>query len=639
LQNAITAICGQTPTISENPSPDSIVLELLSDGLYCNGAVTDEERSQLDAEGYIIKYCKAAFGKYLLIAGKSGAAILYGVFGFLRRLQCGTFKSSSVILENPSLKLRMLNQWDNMDGSIERGYAGKSIFFSNNKFSNDWDRIRDYARLMASAGLNAIVLNNVNVHTVETRLITKDFLPDVAKTAEIFRNYGIKTFLSINYSSPMELGGLSTADPLDPAVAAWWKKKAAEIYSCIPDFGGFLVKADSEFRPGPFTYGRNHAEGANMLAAALKQYGGLVIWRCFVYNCTQDWRDRITDRANAAYDNFMPLDGLFADNVLLQIKNGPMDFQVREPVTPLFGGLKSTNIILEFQITQEYTGQQKHLCYLAPMWEEVLDFDTWSSGSGSTVRKLLTSAPRHSQRSGIAAVSNIGTDANWTGHDLAQANLYSLGRLAWDPSLSSREIAEEWTVQTFGTDSVVKETVCGMLMKSRSIYESYSSPLGIGWMVNPSHHYGPSVDGYEYSAWGTYHRADHLGIGVDRSVASGTGYAGRYNSPVSAMYETPGSCPEELLLFFHHILYNYKLKTGKTLIQHIYDTHFEGAEEAATLVEKWESLRSLIPSGCFERVLKRLKEQSIHSCEWRDVVNTYFYRKSGIADERNRKIY
>ncbi len=638
LKTAFKSLTGNAPRMVRVPSKNgSVVLEVLSE--KPSGDSPDPIQEVPGQEGYIIKHVSTGTGQFLLIAGRSGAGVLYGVFALLRLIQCGSFSENCHIADGPATALRMLNQWDNMDGSIERGYAGRSIFFDKGYFINDTERIRDYARLMASVGLNGIVLNNVNVHRLETRLITKEYLPLVSRTADIFRQYGIKTFLSINYCSPMELGGLSTADPLDEGVQAWWSEKASEIYDYIPDFGGFLVKADSEFRPGPFTYGRNHAEGANMLAAALKPYGGLVIWRCFVYNCTQDWRDRVTDRANAAYDNFMALDGCFADNVLLQIKNGPMDFQVREPVSPLIGGLKHTSFLLEFQITQEYTGQQKHLCYLAPMWKEVLDFDTHMDGTGSTVRQLLSDAPAKGMHTGFAAISNIGDDCNWTGHDLAQANLYCYGRLAWDPGLSPEAIASEWVRQTFGSQPFVFETITDMLLRSYSIYESYTAPLGIGWMVNPNHHYGPSVDGYEYSAWGTYHRADCHGIGVDRSVALGTGYAGRYHEPNSTAYEHPGTCPEELLLFFHHIPYTYKLQSGTALIQYIYDSHFEGAEQAAVLVKRWEALHGRIHPECHARVLKRLQEQAIHACEWRDVINSYFYRKSGIPDEKGRRIY
>ncbi len=655
LKKALNAIFQKTPEIVIhpvcNPVRNGTVLlykiregsndhALVSeDNSCCSACINDSEAAELGTGGFIIKRCRLENGvSFTVIAAKTSAGALYGVFALIRHILCGSFTDDLHIAESPSTPVRMLDQWDNMDGSIERGYAGKSIFYQNNKIKEDFSRIEDYARLMASVGLNGIVLNNVNVHHHETRLITKELLPEVSKLAELFRRYGIKVFLSVNYSSPIELGGLDTADPLDDKVQAWWNEKAAEIYSFIPDFGGFLVKADSEFRPGPFTYGRNHAQGANMLAAALKPYGGVVIWRCFVYNCRQDWRDRVTDRANSAYDNFMPLDGSFEDNVILQIKNGPMDFQVREPVSPLIGGLKKSNTILELQITQEYTGQQRHLCYLAPMWKNVLNFDTYSCGKGSTVAKILSGA-NQDILTGITAVSNIGDDMNWTGHDLAQANLYCFGRLAWDPGLTSEAIAKEWVLQTFGSDPAVVDTIIGMLMDSYQIYEAYTSPLGIGWMVNPSHHYGPSVDGYEYSAWGTYHRADHEGIGVDRTVSGGTGFTGRYFPPNSEIYESPETCPEELLLFFHRIPYRHRLKSGVTLIQHIYDTHFEGAEKAAGLIDRWKSLEDKIDPGCFFRVLERLKEQAEHACEWRDVINSYFFRKSGIPDEKFRMIY
>jgi alpha-glucuronidase len=533
----------------------------------------------------------------------------------------------------------MINHWDNMDGSIERGYAGNSIFFRDNQFISDKDSVRDYARLLASVGINGVSINNVNVHDQETRLITRELLPEVALLADIFRSYGIRLYLSINYSSPIDLGGLSTADPLDGTVQDWWCQKASEVYSFIPDLGGFLVKADSEFRPGPFTYGRTHAEGANMLAKALEPFGGIVIWRCFVYNCQQDWRDRATDRANAAYDHFMPLDGEFKDNVVLQIKNGPMDFQVREPVSPLFGGLKKTNQILELQITQEYTGQQRHVCFLIPQWKEVLDFETWCDGPGSTVKNLVCGKVYPQKHCGFAAVSNIGDNANWTGHILAQANLYGYGRLVWNPDLSSETIADEWVRLTFSNDPEVIETISKILLKSWETYEHYTSPLGIGWMVNPNHHYGPSVDGYEYSAWGTYHRADWLGIGVDRTVATGTGFAGRYHKPNAEMFEDMNKCPEELLLFFHRVEYKHRLKSGKTLIQHIYDTHFEGVEEAEKFRTRWLSLKGKIDKERFDAVLERLEIQIRDAREWRDVVNSYFYRKSGIPDEKGRRIY
>jgi len=597
--------------------------------------LSEEEASRIEDEGYIIKYQD---GK-IIISGKTDKGVLYGVFAFLRLLQLEKPAAELNVVNNPANKFRMINHWDNMDGSIERGYAGRSIFYKDNDFVADKRRIRDYARLLASVGINGIVLNNVNVHEYETRLITKRYLPEVAAVADIFRKYGISVFLSVNFASPVELGDLPTADPLDERVQRWWCDRAREIYGFIPDFGGFLVKADSEFRPGPFTYGRNHADGANMLARALKPFGGVVIWRCFVYNCKQDWRDRKTDRANAAYDNFMPLDGKFLDNVILQIKNGPMDFQVREPVSPLFGGLTKTNQMLELQITQEYTGQQKHICYLVPQWKEVLDFDTYSEGKGSTVKKIIAGKVYPQKYGGIAAVSNIGSDLNWTGHVLAQANLYGYGCLAFNPDRSAEDITEEWVRLTFSSHPYVVRTISSILLSSWRTYENYTSPLGIGWMVNPGNHYGPNVDGYEYSPWGTYHRADCFGIGVDRTVGKGTGFAGRYRKENAEMYNNIETCPEELLLFFHYVPYTYRLKSGKTLIQHIYDTHFEGVDQVIKYKEQWFTLKDLIDRERFEHVLERLDIQIRDAIEWRDVVNSYFYRKSGIPDEKGRTIY
>ncbi|NLM27225.1 MAG: alpha-glucuronidase [Clostridiaceae bacterium] len=630
LKYGISKMLGKTPRIAGSESSGGINIGLVDRF----DILSSKEINDIGDEGFIIKN----HDKRIIITGKTGRGILYGVFTFLRLMQLERPVSSMNVIDNPVNMLRMVNQWDNMDGTIERGYAGNSIFYRNNNFVRSKKRIRDYARLLASVGINGIVLNNVNVHHYETRMITKTFLPKVAALADIFREYGITVFLSVNYASPVEIGGLPTADPLDTAVREWWSGTVKEIYSYIPDFGGFLVKADSEYRPGPFTYGRNHAEGANMLASVLKPFNGIVIWRCFVYNCLQDWRDRETDRAKAAYDNFMPLDGEFLDNVILQIKNGPMDFQVREPVSPLFGGLKKTNQMLELQITQEYTGQQKHVCYLVPQWKEVLDFDTYSKGEGSTVKRIISGRVYPQKYCGIAAVSNIGDDETWTGHILAQANLYGYGRLAWNPDMDMNGITDEWIILTFSDHPTVVKNIKSILLNSWRTYENYTSPLGIGWMVNPGHHYGPSVDGYEYSKWGTYHRADCFGIGVDRTV-KGTGYTAQYHKRNADMYDNIESCPEELLLFFHRVPYNYRLKSGKTLIQHIYDTHFEGVEQVREFKSKWLSLKDLIDPERFEHVLDRLNTQIEDAIEWRDVVNTYFYRKSGIPDEKGRKIY
>lgn len=597
-------------------------------------AICGDAADRLASEGFVIRTSDGVTA----IGAHTSKGLLYGAFHLLRLLALGKASDLNVI-ESPANGLRMINQWDNIDGSMERGYAGQSIFYEQNGISYSPDRIKDYARLLASVGLNAIIINNVNVHLVESRFLTAEFLPQIAKLASIFRVYGIKLYLSINFASPMEVGGLQTADPLSPEVRGWWRERAAEIYESMPDFGGFLVKADSENRPGPFTYDRNHADGANMLAEALEPYGGLVIWRCFVYDCKQDWRDRSTDRARAAYDHFMPLDGAFKDNVILQIKNGPMDFQVREPVSPLLGAMKRTNQIIEFQITQEYTGQQRHLCYLVPQWKRVLDFETSAKDAASPVKRIVDGTVFGRRYGGFAAVSNIGDDVNWTGHPLAQANLYGYGRLAWNPDLSADEIAAEWSVQSIGSADEVTEQVRGMLMESLDIYESYTAPLGVGWMVNPNHHYGPNVDGYEYDKWGTYHFADRYGIGVDRTVKSGTGYTSQYLGDNAEIFESLESCPDELLLFFHHVPYTHKLKSGLTVIQHIYNTHFEGAERAAALAANWNLLRNRIDEEMYDQVETRLREQAEHAKEWRDIINTYFYRKSGIADEQGRKIY
>ncbi|WP_088102731.1 alpha-glucuronidase family glycosyl hydrolase [Halalkalibacter urbisdiaboli] len=593
--------------------------------------------NELTDDGYIVKTTEEKDS--LLIVGKSDKGVLYAVFHLLRLIQMEENLEHLNIVENPKNSLRMLNHWDNMDGSIERGYAGESIFFENNQFVSNLDRVKDYARLLSSVGMNSIAINNVNVHAVESKLITPEYLPDVAKIADIFRAYGITTFLSVNYASTIEIGGLETADPLDANVRRWWQEKTKEVYDYIPDFGGYLVKADSENRPGPFTYGRNHADGANMLAEALEPFKGIVLWRCFVYDCHQDWRDRTTDRAKAAYDHFKPLDGDFNENVILQIKNGPMDFQVREPVSPLFGAMPKTNQVLEFQVTQEYTGQQRHLCYLVPQWKEVLDFDTYAKGMGSTVKSVVDGTEFGYKYCGITAVSNVGNNDNWTGHTLAQANLFGYGRLIWDPDLSSETITNEWVRLTFGHDDFVVEQISSMLLDSWSIYENYTAPLGVGWMVNTGHHYGPDVDGYEYSPWGTYHFADWKGIGVDRTVETGTGYTDQYFPENAKMYNSVETCPDELLLFFHHVPYTHKLKSGKTVIQHIYDTHFEGVEQALSLKKRWQQLEGKVDETRYKDVLARLEEQSEHAKEWRDKINTYFYRKSGIDDEKGRQIY
>lgn len=620
LQLAANAFFGQIPARCADPAQAGVSLLRQPD-------------HPAGAEGYRIT---EAQGK-ITIASAGASGLLYGAFALIRRLQTGKPLAGLDEQHTPANPLRMLNHWDNMDGSIERGYAGNSFFFEEETVVVN-DRTRAYARLAASVGINASVINNVNVKGNATRLIDEAYAAPLRQMAAIFAEYGIRLYLSLNFAAPMELGGPDSADPLDPQVAAWWQAQMKKTFANIPGLGGFLVKADSEGRPGPFTYGRTHADGANMLADAAAPYGGRIIWRCFVYNCQQDWRDRKTDRARSGYDNFMQLDGKFRDNVILQIKNGPMDFQVREPVHPLLGGLEHTNSMLEVQIAQEYTGQQRHVCYLIPMFKEVLGFKTGCAPQNDTVADIVSGRTFAQSSCGMAAVANTGNDDNWTGHDLAAANLYGFGRLAFDTTLDAQVIAAEWAACTFGNQPAVTETVVRMLMLSWPAYENYTAPLGIGWMVNPNHHYGPNVDGYEYDRWGTYHRADHLGLGVDRT-ANGTGYAQQYRPANAAMYEDVQTCPEELVLFFHHLPYTHRLHSGKTVIQHIYDTHFAGAEQAKELLALWQSVQGSVPETVFERTAQRLRHQCSHAEEWRDQINTYFYRKSMIPDEKGRVIY
>ncbi len=599
-------------------------------------AVINSGKDILDSEEYAISLGKEG----MLIEAKSGSGILYAVFDILRNVACEKNIEEAYSVKKtvrPSNPLRMLNHWDNMDGSIERGYSGNSFFYEDNEIIID-ERTKDYARLIASVGINAVVINNVNVKQAASYMITDRYFDKLARLGEIFAGYGIGLYMSLNYASTIEIGGLDSADPLDEKVIGWWKEKMAEVFKKIPTLKGFLVKADSEGRPGPFTYGRTQADGANMLADIVKEYGAIIIWRCFVYNCRQDWRDRKTDRARAGYDNFIPMDGDYHDNVILQIKNGPMDFQIREPISPLFGGLKKTNQMLEVQIAQEYTGHQIDVCYLIPEFKEILGFKTYCSEKDDTVADIISGKTLGSRYSGIAAVTNTGNDFNWTGNYLAGANLFGFGRLSFDTDLSAEQIAEEFVKMTISGDDEVVAAIVGILMPSREIYERYTSPLGIGWMVQPATHYGCSVDGYEYDRWGTYHRADHLGIGVDRTD-KGTGYALLYNEPNASIYNDPDKCPDELVLFFHHLPYTHVLHSGKTVIQHIYDTHFEGYAQAGELAAKWDSLKGKIDDEIYENVRERFTRQLVNAREWCDQVNSYFFRKSGIPDEKGREIW
>ncbi|MDR0320258.1 MAG: alpha-glucuronidase [Treponema sp.] len=585
-------------------------------------------------DSFIIKVTNSQ----IFIAGQNENGLLYGVFRFLSLLALGSLKEGFELCESPVSQLRMINHWDNFDGTIERGYAGNSLFYKNGQFDYDDKRIEDYARLLASTGINRVSINNVNVRHKAKLLITKEYLSRAGKLAAIFRRFGIRLFLSINFGAPWSLGKLPTADPLDSSVAQWWKERAALIYKYIPDLAGFLVKADSEGEPGPFQYNRTHADGANMLAKAVEPFGGEIVWRCFVYNCQQDWRDHNFDRARAAYDHFKPLDGAFDKNVILQIKFGPYDFQVREPVTPLFGDLTKTRHVMELQITQEYTGHQIDLCYLPWLWQDIMNFDT-ARGEKSRIMDLL--APYKEGQSnieGFSAVVNVGLDNNWTGHTLAQANLYGYGRMAWNPSLTANEIAKEWTILSFGHAQPSAQKIENILLNSYPAYEKYNAPFGVCFMVTPNSHYGPNIEGYEFSRWGTYHRADKDAIGIDRTP-SGTGYTSQYSQKNAALFADPQTCPENMILFFHRLRYDFVMKNGETLLQNIYDNHFEGYEQASAMMEEWESLKDLIESEVYESVLSRFQRQIANAREWRDQINTYFYRKTGICDVKGRKIF
>ncbi|MCC2593739.1 hypothetical protein LKO27_10015 [Tessaracoccus sp. OS52] len=568
------------------------------------------------------------------VVARDGAGALYGWFEVVRSGAEALTERMRLGIREPAHELRMLDHWDNVDvhpvmGQVERGYSGGSLFFESGSIRPDLSRVGEYARLLASIGVNRVAINNVNVAARETRLLTDD-LPEVARIAEQFRPWGIQLHLSVNFSSPILLGGLPSADPLDPLVAQWWRDTVERVHEVVPDLGGFVVKADSEGQPGPFAYGRDHADGANVIARALAPHGGILHWRAFVYNHRQDWRDRSTDRARAAHDHFTPLDGRFDDNVVVQVKYGPMDFQVREPVSPLLFAMQRTRVALELQVTQEYTGHQLHAVYLAPLWQQVLGFRPFGDDAPATAALV---------RGGMAAVSNVGDDEFWTGHPLAQANLYAYGRLAWDPTLLPSDILDEWIALTFGDDEVVAGVIHEILDDSWSVYESYTAPLGVGFMVQPGHHYGPAVDGYEYSPWGTYHFADRDGVGVDRTTATGTGYAGQYPEPWRSRYDHRQTTPDELALFFHHLPYGHRLHSGKTVIQHIYDSHFDGVEAVDRMRRRWEDLSGRVDDALFDRVAERLDEQLRSAVEWRDQINTYFLRKSGLADEHGRTIY
>jgi alpha-glucuronidase len=577
--------------------------------------------ASLANDGYWLKTVTSNGVRYTVIAAANDRGILYGAFAFLRKLSFGEPINELDQKQSPAAPVRWVNQWDNLNGSIERGYGGRSIFWEDGHVRADLSRVNDYARLLASVGINGCSINNVNS---DLRILTPEMIAQVARIADVFRPWGVQVAISVDFGSPKSMGGLDTFDPLDPKVAAWWKAKVDEVYRAVPDLGGFVMKADSEGRVGPSTYGRTHADAANVVARALKPHGGRIFYRGFVYDHHMDWQNPKNDRARAAYDNFKPLDGQFDDNVIIQIKHGPIDFQVREPASPLFGALEKTNRAIELQITQEYMGQARHMVYLVPMWKEALDFDMRVHGAATQVKKLVT---------GFVGVANVGLDDNWFGNHLSQANLYGFGRLAWNPDLTSLQIAQEWTRLTFGDIPAIT----AMQISSWRIYENYTGPLGLQTLTDiTGNHYGVNVEASERNGWGQWHRADPQGVGMDRTVATGTGFIGQYSPGAASLYESLATCPDDLILFMHHVPYTFQLHSRKTVIQYIYDSHYDGADAVEGYVRGWKSLKGRVDDQRYGEVLAQLEYQAGQAEVWRDAVTNWFLRESRIPDAKGR---
>ena len=553
------------------------------------------------------------------ISGQSDVAVLYGVYDYLMRASRGEGFGEKGVREAPSVDLRLLNHWDNLDRHVERGYAGQSIW--------DWHRLpgyidpryTDYARANASIGINGTVLTNVNA---DATVLTPHYLEKVAALADVFRPYGIRVYLTARFSSPIELGGLFTADPLDPAVQAWWDEKVTEIYTAIPDFGGFLVKANSEGQPGPQDYGRTHADGANMLADALAPHDGHLIWRGFVYSA-----DNVEDRVKQAYDEFVPLDGEFRDNVLIQVKNGPLDFQPREPFHPMFGSMPDTPLMFEAQITKEYLGFSTHLAYLGTLWEEVLQTDTFVKGDGSTVAKAIDGSLHDYPVTGMAGVSNIGSDRNWSGSIFDQANWFAFGRMAWAPDRSAQDIAQEWAELTFSADEGTTDTIVEMMMSSREAVVDYMTPLGLTHLMGTGHHYGPApwVDDLGRADWTPYyyHRATREAIGVDRT-ASGTNAVSQYADRLRSRWSELETTPDTLLLWFHRLPWDYEMKSGQTLWEDLVGHYERGVATVHDFQETWTNLEGQIDQARHDQVSQFLAIQAEEAKWWRDASLAYW---------------
>lgn len=579
----------------------------------------EPELKTLGPEGFRIRTIRDGDRPVIVIASSTDIGALYGAFHFLRLLQTEQSIDRLQIDQSPRLKLRLLNHWDNLDGSIERGYAGKSLWKWNELPEKINYRLPEYARANASISINGAVLNNVNA---DSKFLTAEYIRKVAAIANVFRPYGIRVYLSARFSAPIELDHLATADPLDPSVREWWKRKAGEIYKLIPDFGGFLVKANSEGQPGPGTYNRTHADGANMLAAAVAPHHGIVMWRAFVYDQKPGY-----DRAGAAYENLQPFDGKFAPNVLLQVKNGPIDFQPREPFHPLFGAMPHTHVMPEFQITQEYLGFSNHFVFLATMWREFFDSDTFARGAGSTVTKVVDGTLYRQRLTGIAGVANTGSDQNWTGHDMLQANWYAFGRLAWNPNLSAEEIANEWTRMTLTYDASAVKTIVRLMLGSHEAVVDYMTPLGLHHLFWGGHHYGPAPwwDTEKREDWNPvyYHKADAFGIGFDRTK-TGSNTVSRYHLPLREQFADVERCPEKFLLWFHHVSWDHKMKSGRTLWDEMALDYQRGVDWVRSTRATWAQLDHVIDPERHEAIAKKLEIQERDAIWWRDACLLYF---------------
>ncbi|KAL2871022.1 alpha-glucuronidase [Aspergillus lucknowensis] len=634
LQKGFRDIVGKHVQVSHgcDAPPSSIVVATVSDFLEC-GSPLAKDSTPLDEDGFYL----LTHGSSAMILGQNARGALYGAFEYLSLLAQGDFDAlaSTQTTENPHAPIRWINQWDNMDGSIERGYAGPSIFFAEGAIVEDLTRAREYARLLSSIRVNAIIVNNVNANAT---LLTPENMDGLQRIADVMRPYGVQVGISLNFASPQDLGGLNTYDPLDESVIQWWGDITDSLYERIPDFAGYLVKASSEGQPGPDTYNRTLAEGANLFARALKPHGGVLMFRAFVYDhhLTEDnWRN---DRANAAVDFFKPLDGEFEDNTVIQIKYGPIDFQVREPVSPLFANLRHTNVAIELQVTQEYFGQQCHLFYMPPLWKTITDFDLRVDNRSSVVRDILSGEHFKRPLGGWAAVVNVGTNTTWLGSHLALSNLYAYGRLAWDPTLDSVAVLESWTRLTFGANRHLLDTITDLSMASWPAYENYTGNLGMQTLTDILYtHYGPNPATHDGNGWGMWTRANSETIGMDRTVWNGTGFSGQYPPQVAARYEDPATTPDNLLLWFHHVPYTRRLReTGETVIQHFYNAHYAGAETAHSFVGLWDSLKGLIDTRRFAEVRERFVYQAGHAIVWRDSVSGFYRNLSGIPDAHDR---